>query len=74
MRLNNYPLIAAMLIAAGLTARDAADAADTSVTATPTLPIETTDAKIVAVTVYADRAGSLAWRRFRCQRERRPLK
>jgi uncharacterized protein (TIGR02231 family) len=56
MRLNNYPLIAAMLIAAGLTAGDAADASGTSLTVTSTLPIETTDAKIVAVTVYADRA------------------
>jgi uncharacterized protein (TIGR02231 family) len=56
MRLNNYPLIAAMLIAAGLTARDAADAAGTSLTATSTLPTAAVDAKIVAVTVYADRA------------------
>ena len=56
MRLNNYPLIAAMLIAAGLTARDAADASDTSVATASTLPAEAVDAKIVAVTVYADRA------------------
>lgn len=52
MRLNKYPLIAAMLIAAGLTARGAADASGTP----STLPAEAADAKIVAVTVYADRA------------------
>jgi len=56
MRLHNYPLIVAMLIAAGLTARDAADASGTSLTATSTLPTAAPDAKVVAVTVYADRA------------------
>lgn len=56
MTLNAYPLVAAMLIAAGLTALDAADASDTSGSATATLPTEAADAKIVGVTVYADRA------------------
>src|SRR5260370_40136450 len=56
MRLNDYPLSAAMLIAAGLTALDAADASDTSGAATATLPTQAADAKIVGVTVYADRA------------------
>jgi hypothetical protein len=56
MTLNDYPLVAAMLIAAGLTALDAADASDTSGSATATLPTEAADAKIVGVVVYADRA------------------
>ena len=56
MTFNDYPLIAAILIAAGLTALDAADASDTSLAAASTSPIETADAKIVGVTVYADRA------------------
>src|SRR5580704_10261243 len=56
MTLNDYPLIAAMLIAAGLTALDAADASDSSGSATATSPTEAADAKIVDVTVYADRA------------------
>src|SRR5258708_7159545 len=51
MTLNDYPLIAAMLIAAGVTAMEAADASDTSGS-----PTEAADAKIFGVTVYADRA------------------
>ncbi|HXM03623.1 MAG TPA: mucoidy inhibitor MuiA family protein [Chthoniobacterales bacterium] len=56
MKLNDYPLIAVILMAAGLPALDAADAADTSLAATSNVPIEAADAKIVGVTVYADRA------------------
>ena len=56
MKLNDYPLIAVILMAAGLPALDAADAADTSLAAASNVPIEAADAKIVGVTVYADRA------------------
>jgi uncharacterized protein (TIGR02231 family) len=56
MTFNDYPLIAAIFIAAGLTALDAADASDNSVSGASTLPTEIADAKIVGVTVYADRA------------------
>jgi hypothetical protein len=56
MTFNYYPVIAAILVAAGLTALDAAEASDNSLSAAPTLPTETADAKIVGVTVYADRA------------------
>ena len=56
MTFNDYPVIAAILIAAGLTALDAADASDNALSAASASPTETADAKIVGVTVYADRA------------------
>jgi uncharacterized protein (TIGR02231 family) len=56
MKLNEYPLIAVILMAAGLPALDAADASDTSLAVTSNVPSEAADAKIVGVTVYADRA------------------
>ena len=40
MKLNDYPLIAMILMAAGLPALDAADAADTSLAATSNVPIK----------------------------------
>src|SRR5580692_1257026 len=56
MKLKDCPLIAVILIAVGLPALDAADASDTSSLATPKAPTEAAEAKIVGVTVYADRA------------------
>jgi uncharacterized protein (TIGR02231 family) len=56
MKLNDYPLIAVILMAVGLPAPDEADASDTSLAAASKVPIEAADAKIVGVTVYADRA------------------
>ncbi|MBV8215054.1 MAG: mucoidy inhibitor MuiA family protein [Verrucomicrobia bacterium] len=56
MRFIDHGLMVVVLVAAGLNALDAADASSGSLSAASTSATEKADAKIVSVTVYADRA------------------